>query len=414
MPRRAEFPLSPGEFVALIALLMALTALSVDIMLPALPAIGQALGVGNANDRQLVLTFYLLGFAGGQLIFGPLSDRFGRRPPIFFGLVLYLCATISAVASGSFTGLLVSRAFQGLGAAAPRVIAMAIVRDRFEGREMARTMSFITMVFVIVPILAPAIGEGILQFTDWRSIFYLLLIVAIASMIWMSIRLPETQAEQDRLPLSATMVWHAFKLVATTRQTLGYIIAMGFVFGLLFSYIISAEQVFVDTYGLGPVFPIVFASISCFMIAASVLNAAIVRRAGMRGLSHRALILAVAACAAMALMGYPEKPPLLLFAGFMATVFFCFGLIMPNFNALAMEPMGHIAGTASSIAGFYSTAAAAILGTLIGHSFDGTVRPLCIGITLLFLATLTVVLFTEKSQLFRHKPAVAAKIPPAN
>ncbi|MGA7328109.1 MAG: multidrug effflux MFS transporter, partial [Rhodomicrobium sp.] len=397
MPRRAEFPLSPGEFVALIALLMALTALSVDIMLPALPAIGQALGVGKANDRQLVLTFYLLGFAGGQIVFGPLSDRFGRRSPILFGLVLYLCATIGAVASGSFAGLLAARAFQGLGAAAPRVIAMAIVRDRFEGREMARTMSFITMVFIVVPILAPAIGEGILQFTDWRSLFYLLLLVAIASMIWMSIRLPETRAEQDRLPLSATMVWHAFKLVATTRQTLGYIIAMGFVFGLLFSYIISAEQVFVDTYGLGPLFPIVFAAISCFTIAASFLNAAVVKKVGMRGVSHRALILALAACAAMALMGYPEKPPLLLFSAFMATVFFCFGLIMPNFNALAMEPMGHIAGTASSIAGFYSTGAAAILGTLIGHSFDGSVRPLCIGITLLFLATLAVVLVTEKS-----------------
>ncbi len=406
-PGAAQFPLSALEFVALMAALMALTALTVDVMLPALPQIGRSLGVANGNDRQLVVSIYLGGFALGQFIFGPLSDRFGRKPPLLFGLALYICGTLLAAASASFAGLLAARALQGMGAAAPRVISLAIVRDRFEGREMSRVMSFVTMVFIVVPILAPGVGEGILQVSGWRSIFVFLLAVALGAALWATLRLPETRHAGDRLPLSARAIWHAVRLVTLTRQTIGYVIAMGFVFGLLISYVMSSEQIFVEVYGLGAQFPIAFGSIAAFMIAASLLNAWAVRRMGMRGISHRALFGALAACAIMALLGYPEKPPLLLFCGFMAAVFFCFGVMMPNFNALAMEPMAHVAGTASSVAGFYSTAAGAILGTLIGRSFEGGVRPLCIGITLLFIATLGVVLVTERFKLMQAKTAVS-------
>ncbi len=405
-PPAAQFPLSAIEFVALMAILMALTALSVDVMLPALPQIGRQLGVANGNDRQLVVSIYLGGFAMGQFLFGPLSDRFGRKPPLLCGLVLYTCGTLLAVASSSFAGLLAARVLQGMGAASPRVISLAIVRDRFEGREMSRVMSFITMIFIVVPMLGPGVGEGILLFSGWRSIFALLLMVALGAAVWVTLRLPETRNAEDRLPLSASAIWHAIKLVTLTRQTIGYVIAMGFIFGLLISYVMSSEQIFVEVYGLGARFPIAFGSISAFMIAASLLNASCVRKLGMRGLSHRALLGALAACAIMALAGYPEKPPLLLFGGFMAAVFFCFGVMMPNFNALAMEPMAHLAGTASSVAGFYSTAAGAILGTLIGRSFEGGVRPLCIGITLLFLATLVAVLVTERFKLMQHRTAV--------
>jgi DHA1 family bicyclomycin/chloramphenicol resistance-like MFS transporter len=403
----AQFPLSALEFVALMAALMALTALTVDVMLPALPQIGSSLGVANGNDRQLVVSIYLGGFAMGQFIFGPLSDRFGRKPPLLFGLALYICGTVLAASSSSFAGLLAARVLQGMGAASPRVISLAIVRDRFEGREMSRVMSFVTMVFIVVPILAPGVGEGILQVSGWRSIFVFMLIVALGSALWVALRLPETRHAEDRLPLSAGAIWHAVKLVTVTRQTIGYVIAMGFVFGLLISYVMSSEQIFVEVYGLGAQFPIAFGSIAAFMIAASLLNAWAVRKMGMRGISHRALLGALAACAVMALLGYPEKPPLLVFCAFMAAVFFCFGVMMPNFNALAMEPMAHVAGTASSVAGFYSTAAGAILGTLIGRSFEGGVRPLCIGITLLFIATLGVVLVTERFKLIQAKTAVS-------
>ncbi len=393
------------------AVLMALTALSVDIMLPALPQIGNSLGIANGNDRQLVVSIYLGGFALGQSVFGPLSDRYGRKPALLFGLALYAGATVLAAGSSSFAGLLAARVLQGMGAASPRVMSLAIVRDRYEGREMSRIMSFVTMVFIVVPILAPGVGEGILQVSGWRVIFVFLLGVALCSALWATLRLPETRHAEDRLPLSAAAIWHAVKLASTTRQTIGYVIAMGFVFGLLISYVMSSEQIFVEVYGLGRQFPIAFGSIAAFMIAASLVNASAVRGLGMRGISHSALFLALAACSGMALLGFPERPPLLLFCGFMAVVFFCFGLTMPNFNALAMEPMAHIAGTASSIAGFYTTAAGAAFGTMIGRSFESGVRPLCVGITLLFLATLAVVLITERFQLMQAKTAVCPHVP---
>jgi MFS transporter, DHA1 family, multidrug resistance protein len=407
----AQFPLSFLEFVSLIALLMALTALSIDVMLPALPQIGETMGVADENDRQLVISVYFIGFAAGQFLFGPVSDHWGRRTPLLLGLALYLAGTALALSSASFAGLLAARAFQGFGAAAPRVIALAIVRDRFGGREMARVMSFVMMVFIVVPILAPEAGEIILEFSGWRFIFYLLLFVAAVSFIWAFSRLPETRRDEDRLPFTAASIWRATKLIATTRQTCGYTIGMGFVFGLLISYIISAQQVFVDVYGLGSRFPIVFGAIACFLVAASGLNALFVRSIGMRGVSHRAILVGLAACAIMALAGFPEKPPLLAFCAFIAVVFFCFGVIMPNFSALSMEPMSHIAGTASSLAGFYSTVAGAIFATLIGRSFDGTVAPLCIGITLLFIATLATVLVTERFRLMQHKTAPIVEMP---
>ncbi len=410
MPRTAPFALSRAEFVTLMALLMALTALSVDVMLPALPEIGGGFGVAG-NSRQLVVSIYLGGFSLGQLVSGPLSDRFGRRPPLLAGLAIYIAGSLLALTSTSFAGLLVARACQGVGAAFPRVIALAIVRDRFEGREMSRIMSFITLVFIAAPVLAPAAGEGILQVSNWRAIFLLMLFVASACVLWAALRLPETRTPEDRLPLSAAAVWHAIKLVAVTRQSAGYVIAMGFVFGLLVAYVVSSEQVFVEVYGLGRRFPLAFGAIAAFLIAASLLNAFLVRKFGMRGLSHGALLGALAVCALMALAGYPEKPPLLVFCAFMAAVFFCFGVMMPNFNALAMEPMAHIAGTASSTAGFCSTAMATVLATAIGRSFDGGVRPLCIGVTLLFIATLIAVLVTERFQLMTHRPAAEVSFP---
>ncbi len=406
-PQSSQFALSFAEFVSLIAFLIALTALSIDIMLPALPQIGAAMKVQSENSRQLVITLYFLGFASGQVLFGPLSDRFGRRTPMLAGLALYIIASLLAAAAGSFSELLAARFGQGFGAAAPRVIALAIVRDRFGGRNMARVMSFVMMVFIVVPILAPAMGQGILLAADWRSIFFLLLLAASAVAMWAWLRLPETRPAEDRLPLSARSIFAAVKLVCSTRQTAGYVIAIGFIFGVMTSYIISAEQIFVEVYGLGKWFPLAFAAIALFMVAASFVNASVVRKVGMRAVSHRALLGALAVCVVVALTGYPDKPPLWFFCAFMAAIFFCFGLMMPNFNALAMEPMAHIAGTASSLAGFYSTATAALFGTLVGRFFDGGVRPLFIGITLLVLAALAVVLVVERFKLARQGPASA-------
>lgn len=399
-----------AEFVALMALLMALTALSIDIMLVALPEIVQTYAVTGANDRQLVITAYMLGFAIGQPFHGPLSDRFGRKPILAVGLVIFAIGSLGAAFAPSFTTLLAARAIQGFGAAAPRVVAIAIVRDRFVGRDMARVMSFVMMIFIIVPVIAPALGEGILHLGTWPWVFGALFLAAAVAFAWSMLRLAETRHAEDRLPLSPAALGHAFHKVVTTRATVGYTTAMGFLFGGLLSYVGSAQQIFVDVYGLGTLFPVAFGAIAGVMALASLTNARLVGRIGMHRVSHVALLLYVSAGTVMALLGFPEHPPLLVLGAFMAVIFYCFGLIAPNFNAMAMEPLGHVAGMGSSFVGFYSTAAAAVVGMIVGQSFDGTVRPLTIGFACLGYLALATVLVTEGGKLMRsrHLPAPQA------
>lgn len=398
--------ISFGEFVALIAVMMALTALAIDIMLPALGQIGQDLGLTEANHRQYVITYYLVGFAVGQIFFGPVSDRFGRKRPIYAGFLLFAAASLLAAVAESAWVMFLARVLQGFGAASARIIAIAIVRDRFAGREMARVMSFVMMMFIVIPIFAPLMGQGVMQVAPWRWIFVALVVASLAALLWIWLRLPETHPEEKRLPLSAERLASAVQTVVTTRQTVGYAAAFGFFFGVLMSYVGSVEQIFVDVYGLGTSFPLVFGAIACFMIPSFFLNSVLVRRAGMRRVSHFSLLSFLAVCMLMAAAGYPEKPPLILFCLFIVATFFCFGLIGPNFNAMAMEPLGQIAGTASSFIGFFTTTSGAFFGFLVGQSFDGTVRPLTIGFTLLGAAAMTCVLIVERGKLGRpqHEP----------
>ncbi len=408
-PQRTRSEVPFAEFVALVAFMMALTALSVDIMLPALGQIGDALSLSENNDRQLVITFYLLGFGAGQPFFGPLSDRLGRKSPLYAGMAIFVIASALAATASSAEAMFAARALQGFGAAAPRVIGIAVIRDRFAGRGMARVMSFVMMVFIVIPILAPSLGQGLMQFGAWRWIFAALVAVGLAALVWIWLRLPETHSVEKRSPLSAGRLWAAIRTVLTTRQTLGYALAFGFIFGVLMAYIGSAEQIFIDVYKLGPAFPLVFGAIASVMILASLTNAQLVERVGMRRVSHLALLALVGVCGVMALSGYPEKPPLLGFSLFIAATFFCFGLMAPNFNAMAMEPVGKIAGTASSFVGFYTTTVGAFFGFLIGQAFDGSVRPLAIGFTLLAVASLITVLIVERGKLARphHTPPPA-------
>jgi DHA1 family bicyclomycin/chloramphenicol resistance-like MFS transporter len=264
---------------------------------------------------------------------------------------------------------------------------------------MARVMSFAMMVFIIVPILAPSMGQGILALSSWRAIFFVLLGAATAVAVWAALRVPETRPLSEERPLSARSIVLALRMIFASRQTAGYMIAQGFMFGIPTSYITCAQQIFVDVYGLGAAFPLAFGAIASFMIAASIVNAAVVRHIGMRAVSHRALIGLLALCGAFVLAGFAPKPPLILFCAFIGGVFFCFGLIAPNFNALTMEKVAEIAGTASSLSGFYATAAGVLFGSLIGQAFDGSVRPLIIGITVLAVATFVLVLFIERFRL---------------
>ena len=398
------------EFVALMALLIALTALSIDIMLVALPEIAQSYALTGANDRQLVITAYMLGLALGQPFHGPLSDRFGRKPILAIGLVIFAIGSLGAAIAPSFDTLLAARALQGLGAAAPRVVAIAVVRDRFVGREMARVMSFVMMIFIVVPVIAPSLGDGILRLGTWPWIFGALFLASVVAFVWSMLRLRETRRAEDRMSLTPAALGRAFRLVVTTRSTVGYTTAMGFLFGGLLSYVGSAQQIFQDVYGLGSLFPVAFGAIAGVMALASLTNARLVGRIGMHRVSHMALIGYVAAGTVMALLGFPEHPPLWLLGAFMAVIFYCFGLIAPNFNAMAMEPLGHVAGMGSSFVGCYSTAAGAIVGMIIGQAFDGTVRPLIIGFVALGYLALVTVLVTEGGKLMRsrHRPAAQA------
>ncbi len=395
----------PGfaEFVAMMAALMALTALSIDIMLPALPQIRDDFGVMDPNRQQLVVTAYVLGFALGQLFHGPISDGLGRRRVLLGGIAVYALASFACLVSGAFEGLLVARFVQGAANAAPRVVAIAVVRDVYGGRKMAEVMSFVMMTFIIVPVLAPSLGGLFLLAGSWHLIFAFLCVVAAVVFAWVALRLPETRGVEARQPMTPAWLAGAFGSALRTRQTLGYTLATGAVFGCLMGYINTAQQIYVDLYHLGGWFPVVFGGVAAALALASFVNTRLVGDLGMRAVSHAALLGFVAASllhAAIALSG--GLPPLPVFVALLAICLFCFGLLMPNFNALAMEPMGHIAGTASSFVGATTTGLAAAVGLWIGQHYDGTVTPLLAGFALCGLAGLAIVLVTERGRLFRR------------
>lgn len=396
-----------GEFVAIIAALMAMTALSVDIMLPALPQIREEFGIVNANQQQLVITAYVLGFAIGQLFHGPLSDGFGRRTVLFAGLAAYTVASVACFLAGSFEFLLLARLVQGLANAAPRIVAVAVVRDIYGGRRMAEVMSFVMMVFIIAPVVAPSLGGGFLLLGSWHLIFVFLALFGAASLAWTAIRLPETHPRETRDPITLRWVAGAFRQAMANRQTLGYTVATGMVFGSLMGYINTAQQIFVDIYGLGALFPIVFGACAAALAIASFVNTRLVGRLGMRRVSHAAILGFVASGIVHTIVAGFADVPLWLFVGLISASLFCFGLMMANFNALAMEPMGHIAGTASSFVGAVTTFLGAGLGLWIGQAYNGTVMPLAAGFALLGIGGLAVVLATERGKLFRVGPPPA-------
>ena len=397
----ARLPLPLREFMVLMALLMSMTAMSIDIMLPALPEIGMSLGVPDTAQLPLVVTIFMVGMAIGQLVWGPLADRFGRRRPLLLGLALFVLATIMAVTTQNFSQLLAARFLQGIGGSVGRIIVTAIVRDLFVGRQMARVMSMIMMVFILVPILAPAVGQLIILVGTWRWLFAVLFAASLTSLIWASYRLPETQPP---LPAGARRrtVGEALALVLSNRVTFGYGIASGFVLGLLVAYIASSQQVFGTGYGLGKMFPFAFASVACAIALASFTNARLVRRLGMRRLSHTALVAHLGLSATLALLGTIIPLPLWLALGGMAACAFLYGLILANFNAIAMQPMGQAAGMAASLTGSYSTAAGALFGTLIAQQFNGTILPLFTGLAVLgFCALVSVFVVEGRAGLFR-------------
>jgi DHA1 family bicyclomycin/chloramphenicol resistance-like MFS transporter len=398
-------PMGFREFVVVIASIMALNPLAMDMMLPALPDIAAAFHITAANRPQAVLATFLLGFGVGQFIMGPLSDRFGRRAVLIDGMALYCIASVLAITAQSFEMLLLARALQGLGTSATRVIATSIVRDCYAGRRMASVMSLAMMVFIAVPVLAPSMGQAVLLFAQWRGIFVVLMIYGVLALIWNALRMPETLRPSQRRSLAIRDVLDAFRQTVTNRQTLGYALAAGGVLGSLFAYVFSSQQIFTGIYGLGRYFPLAFAAIAIGTALAGFLNAHVVGRLGMRVMSHGALVCFVAVAGLMLLGAKLQMLPLPVFMALSAVMMFSFGLMMANFTALAMEPQGHIAGTASSLYGSITTLLGIGIGTSIGQAYDGTLMPFATGYFLATLASLVVVLVVEKGRLFRpHQP----------
>jgi DHA1 family bicyclomycin/chloramphenicol resistance-like MFS transporter len=391
-------PLSIVELVAMVAALSALNALSIDVMLPALPAIGRDFAIATENDRQLVIICYVSLFGVSQLVYGPLADAYGRRGVLNWALGIFIVGTLLCVIAPSFGLFLLARALQGVGAAATRVIATAVVRDLVEGRRMAQVMSMAMTVFMIVPIVAPGIGQLILFIAPWRWIFGALLIYAILVLLWSLLRLPETLRPENTRIFSPRQIAGGYLAVLRERQSLGYMLATTFMTSCLFSYITSSQQIFDDVFHLGPVFPVAFASIAVAISLGTYLNSRIVMLHGMRRISHVMTLVFSIAAALMALVAALGLASFWVFFALLALTFSFFGLITSNYNALAMEPLGRIAGSGSALFGAVTASGGALIGGLIAREFNGTVLPFALGLVMAGAAALVTILATERGR----------------
>ena len=389
-----------GEFVALIGMMMSLVALSIDAMLPALPEIGRDLRVERENDNQLIISFVFIGYAVGQLIYGPLSDSTGRKPAIYVGFSLFIIGCLLSLFATDFSTMLAGRLMQGLGAAGNRTVCVALIRDRYEGRAMAQVMSSAMSIFILVPVIAPALGQGLLLIAHWRAIFIAFLALALIILTWFTVRQPETLARENRRAFSLRQNMRAVREICSTRVSVGDTIAAGLISGGFLAYLTSSQQIFQDQYGVGTRFPLYFATLALALGGASFANSRLVMRYGMRVLSRAALyLLSILSIIFFTISWFlAGDPPLWGLMTYFMLLFFCIGLLFGNLNALAMEPLGHIAGIGASVVGALSSLLSVPIGILIGQSFNGTILPLVGGYGLLGLGTLAVMWWTESKK----------------
>lgn len=378
--------MSKPEFIALIAMMFATIAFSIDSMLPALPEIAGQLSPDQVNRAQLILTSFVLGMGAGTLVVGPISDAFGRKNVIYFGAGIYVAASAVAWLSQSLELLLAARVVQGLGASAPRIVALAVIRDLFQGREMARIMSIAMIIFTIFPAFAPLMGAGIIALTGWRGIFLAFILFAVIVVSWMGTRLPETLSVQDRRPLKLSLLSSAIREMFRHPTVRLSILVQTLCMGILFTMLTMVQPVYDVIFDQGDLFPLIFGAVALISGSSSLLNATFVVRLGMRRIVTWSLASQIILSTLMLLI---ESAPLSdtvhfwSFVVWQTTVFFIAGTTMGNINAMAMEPMGHIAGTAASVIGSVATVGAAMIAAPIGLLFDGSLLPLAIGILVL-------------------------------
>lgn len=399
------------EFVVLAAATMSTQAIAIDAMLPAFPIIVQQLRVADPNHGQWIVTAYMTGLGVGQLFWGLMSDRFGRRPILFSGLTLYVIAALLCSLSGGFHALLGWRFVHGL-AAACVTVTRSVVRDLYSGRQMARVMSLTFVVFLIVPILAPSLGQLILLVAPWRYIFVVFALFAAIVATWGFLRLPETLHPEYRLTLTRKHIAGAVKLVLGNRSSICYTLAITVMFATIMAYVGMVQQIFSEVFHRPNLMPSMFALCAIFMGMAAYMNSRIVERLGMRLISHSALLAFIAVTGLHVLIAALGFEQIWTFVVLQAVTMACFSLSVSNFNAMAMEPVGSVAGLAASLQGFISTFCGALLGAFIGRQFNGTTVPLAAGAMCCGIVSLGIVLVAEKGRLFHaHHSGNEAKAP---
>ncbi len=386
------------EFIILMAMLMSMVALTIDAMLPALIQISTSLNAEHINDGQLIVGTVFLGMALGQMIYGPMSDAYGRKPAIYLGIIIFLIGDIISITAQDFNIMLLGRILQGMGAASCRVVTLAMIRDCFEGKEMAKVMSLIMMMFIMVPAIAPAIGQGILLFAGWRSIFIFLLVFGLAAFIWLALRQKETLLDKDRIPLSINNIYSGIKETLSTTSTRNYMISGGIMFGAFIGYLTSSQQILQIQYDLGKLFPIYFGILALAIGTSSFINSKLVMHFSLEKLC----IFALAAICGLSLIFFglttvfDGNPSLWFFMPYLIGMFFGFGILFGNFNTLAVQPLGHIAGMANSVISTVQTLISVIIGSFIGQSYDGSVQPLTVGFLVCASLTLVIVIRVYK------------------
>ena len=401
-PALPEHRISPQGLVWLLAAVMALQALAIDAMLPALPQMAADLGAASSNDRQLVIGIYMLCNGIGCLIPGMMADRFGRRRVALTALGMYVLFSLGCALATSFDGLLAMRAAQGLCCSAIGVVPMAIVRDCYEGDRMAKLMSLISAVFITVPILAPLLGQGILLVADWRWIFVALAGAGTGVAFWFWRVMPETLRPEHRLPIAPSRLIRNMGDVAFNRASVGYMVASALIMSGIFGYVNSAQQLLGEHFGAGEWFTLVFGASVAAMMLSNIINSQIVERFGARRVSHAALLVFIVASSAQVWFAFGAWQSLWWFLPLMATNVMLLGFLGANFSAIAMQPFAQIAGSASSVQMFVRLFGSSALAILIGQAYDGTSRPLAVALLLSGVLSLGLVLFSERGRLFRR------------
>ncbi len=388
--------LSQFEFVSLMAFLMSIVALAIDALLPAINQISSDIGIQNTTDNQLLITMIFLGLGFGQLFFGPISDSLGRKPIVFMGFGVFIIASFICIYATDLNTMIFGRILQGIGLSAPRTISIAIVRDSYSGDYMARIMSFITVVFILVPIVAPAMGKFVLDHYNWQAIFYIQLFFTVLVSFWFWIRQPETLLENQRIKFTSHIFADGLKELMKFRRSIGFTIISGFITGSFMVYLSTAQQIFQTQYQMTDEFPYIFAALAISVGSATFLNGTLVLRFGMEKLVTIALISFFLISVLYTSIYYNSpNPSIYILLTFFGLQFFAIGFLFGNLRALAMEPVGHIAGIASAITGFISTMMAVPIGTLIGKYVITTALPLFIGFTICGLLSILILVYLK-------------------